>query len=284
MSRDTCPTCGIPWPNFCPQDGTRLEGAWTCPNAVAQSPASADAVTDQQPPVEGAGADPDAATELHPPVQGREVDPDATVLETPAIPQSSAREWLAERARRTATTPPRSKAETPPRAKAQAPDPDDVKTKIDLEAVSPPPKPGRAGRRKPERAAKKPRKLSKGALGRIAGRVKEEISREKRPVPRGATSHSEEPVSQGLRRSRTGEGAAEAAKKPDPRKKAGPGNKGGKTKARPSDEFSETQWFMKGLEVDADLLEVVDEKEYKRDASISEDERKKYTLREEDED
>lgn len=28
-----CPTCGIPWPNFCPIDGTRLTGAWTCANA-----------------------------------------------------------------------------------------------------------------------------------------------------------------------------------------------------------------------------------------------------------
>ncbi|TNF29995.1 MAG: hypothetical protein EP329_14495 [Deltaproteobacteria bacterium] len=28
-----CPTCGIPWPNFCPIDGKRLNGAWTCANA-----------------------------------------------------------------------------------------------------------------------------------------------------------------------------------------------------------------------------------------------------------
>jgi|GEM_PF-3496225 len=28
-----CPTCGIPWPNFCPIDGKRLNGAWTCENA-----------------------------------------------------------------------------------------------------------------------------------------------------------------------------------------------------------------------------------------------------------
>ena len=47
--------------------------------------------------------------------------------------------------------------------------------------------------------------------------------------------------------------------------------------------FSETQWFMKGMEVDADLLEMVDDEEYDRDESISESERKGFTLRRDDE-
>ena len=43
--------------------------------------------------------------------------------------------------------------------------------------------------------------------------------------------------------------------------------------------FSETQWFMKGAEIDADLLETVDDEEYDRDKTISEDERDGFTLR-----
>jgi hypothetical protein len=46
--------------------------------------------------------------------------------------------------------------------------------------------------------------------------------------------------------------------------------------------FSETQWFMKGLEVDADILEAkADEEEYQRDESIRTVVRKQFTLREE---
>ena len=43
--------------------------------------------------------------------------------------------------------------------------------------------------------------------------------------------------------------------------------------------FSETQWFMKGAEMDADLLETVEEEEYDRDEKISEEDRKGHTLR-----
>ncbi len=43
--------------------------------------------------------------------------------------------------------------------------------------------------------------------------------------------------------------------------------------------FSETQWFMKGAEMDADLLETVDDEEYDRDKNITEDDREGFTLR-----
>lgn len=33
MSDATCPVCSIEWPDFCPLDGSKLSGAWTCPNA-----------------------------------------------------------------------------------------------------------------------------------------------------------------------------------------------------------------------------------------------------------
>lgn len=46
--------------------------------------------------------------------------------------------------------------------------------------------------------------------------------------------------------------------------------------------FSETQWFMKGAEMDADLLETVDDEEYDRDKNISEEERSGFTLRKEE--
>ena len=53
-----------------------------------------------------------------------------------------------------------------------------------------------------------------------------------------------------------------------------PRERGGRAKA-----FSETQWFMKGAEMDADLLETVEEEEYDRDEKISEEDRKGHTLR-----
>ena len=58
-----------------------------------------------------------------------------------------------------------------------------------------------------------------------------------------------------------------------------PRGRGGRDQA-----FSETQWFMKGAEVDADLLEIVEEEEYERDESISEEDRKGFTLRDTDKD
>jgi hypothetical protein len=51
---------------------------------------------------------------------------------------------------------------------------------------------------------------------------------------------------------------------------------------RPDKGFSETQWFMKGMEVDADLLEMVETEEYDRDETIGEAERKGFTLRRDD--
>ena len=47
--------------------------------------------------------------------------------------------------------------------------------------------------------------------------------------------------------------------------------------------FSETQWFMKGAEMDADLLETVDDEEYDRDKNISEEDREGFTLRKDEE-
>ena len=54
-----------------------------------------------------------------------------------------------------------------------------------------------------------------------------------------------------------------------------PRERGGRSQA-----FSETQWFMKGSEMDADLLETGEEEEYDRDENISEEDRKGFTLRE----
>ena len=47
--------------------------------------------------------------------------------------------------------------------------------------------------------------------------------------------------------------------------------------------FSETQWFMAGATKDADILEAkVEDQDYAHDEEISEEDRKGYTLREED--
>jgi len=58
---------------------------------------------------------------------------------------------------------------------------------------------------------------------------------------------------------------------------AKPRARGGRSQA-----FSETQWFMKGAEMDADLLETVEESEYDRDETITEEKRKDFTLRDTD--
>ena len=48
----------------------------------------------------------------------------------------------------------------------------------------------------------------------------------------------------------------------------------------PDSNFSETQWFMAGAEEDADLLEAnPDEERYKRDASVSTKDRRRFSLR-----
>ncbi|MEC9072727.1 MAG: hypothetical protein VX938_10125, partial [Myxococcota bacterium] len=52
----------------------------------------------------------------------------------------------------------------------------------------------------------------------------------------------------------------------------------------PEAEFSETQWFMKGAVVDADMLESVEASEYDRDETIRTVERKKFTLRDVEDD
>ena len=63
---------------------------------------------------------------------------------------------------------------------------------------------------------------------------------------------------------------------------AAQGQEQGGRAARNQKGFSETQWFMKGMEVDADLLEMVEEDEYDRDENISEADRKGFTLRRDD--
>jgi hypothetical protein len=66
--------------------------------------------------------------------------------------------------------------------------------------------------------------------------------------------------------------------------KGGAADQGGPSRVRGDMGFSETQWFMKGMEVDADLLEMVEQEDYDRDENISEEERKGFTLRRKDED
>jgi len=79
----------------------------------------------------------------------------------------------------------------------------------------------------------------------------------------------------------------EVASQMPPAKRGGTemdGPAAGPSRVRGDKGFSETQWFMKGMEVDADLLEMVGQEEYDRDETISEDDRKGFTLRRKDED
>ncbi|MCB9735663.1 MAG: hypothetical protein H6745_23995 [Deltaproteobacteria bacterium] len=66
-----------------------------------------------------------------------------------------------------------------------------------------------------------------------------------------------------------------------------PSAKAEEKKKKRKDGFSETQWFMRGVKVDeADVTTGrvrADESAYERDETISEEERRKFTLRKKDE-
>ena len=91
--------------------------------------------------------------------------------------------------------------------------------------------------------------------------------------PKMVTPGQGQPSDQNKDNSAAQPATTEAAAEPSKRAVRGQKEKG----------FSETQWFMKGIEVDADLLEMVDDEDYDRDENISETERKGFTLRRDDE-
>ncbi|MEZ4268033.1 MAG: hypothetical protein R3F39_16835 [Myxococcota bacterium] len=267
-----CPKCGQRWQdgNFCPVDGAKLE-------AVADGGAGAQ--TGPMPAQSRATAGEAPAAE----------DTDATVVEMSAIPASLAAEWLAahrgapvaDPAARTApdqvAKPAAAQAPASrPAAAAQAPAADVQQTRVELQAV--PMSAAQRGQREARAAVPEPKKqLGDTALERIADRIKAEVARE-RPITAGSTLHTEaapDPEAPTSAVARAEAKAARVEKKPTVEKRA---------PAAPKDEFSETQWFMKGLEVDADLLEVVDESEYKRSDKISDAQRSRMTLRRKDED
>ena len=309
MSRDICPTCGLPWPNFCPQDGTRLQGPWTCPNAVDPEPAA----TDDPPTREVRPAKVSAAQRDTERMDQSDLELDQTVLETPAIRAEAAHAWLQQRRQRKADKAPEEKpkiqpkkaqpaAEGPPTKKsppksgkrkrktsAANRDPDDVQTMLDMEAL-PPSAPPKGSRRKSAKPARKQasKKLSGDKLDKIAAETKAEISQSKRSAA-GVTRFDAEALPADLvAKAAAKQSKGKAKIKKAPSKAQGkaqskaPSSGGGGAKRQQPKEFSETQWFMKGIEVDADLLELVEEEEYLRDDSISEDKRKKFTLRDED--
>ena len=302
-SRDICPTCNLPWPNFCPQDGTRLQGPWTCPNAVDPAPAAEDPPTVEAAPVAGKR---DTERMEQPAPQD---DLDKTVLETPAIRADAAHAWLEQRKKRAAQAPPApdpapqikpkaAAAQAPPpgrtppapppgrtppaptiaskkkKRKAKTRSPDDVATMIDMAALAatgPPPGSRRTSPPPPKEPAQK--KLSGAQLAQLAESTKAEVKGTRREAA-GATRFDGHALPADAR-------AQAAALVKGTAKKAAATKASGK-RGQPA-EFSETQWFMKGVEVDADLLELVEEDEYIRDESISDDKRRKFTLREEDE-
>jgi hypothetical protein len=251
MTDKKCPRCGQTWQdgNFCPVDGTKL--------LAVVDPGAADATTGEM-PVQARPFASDAGA----------ADTDATVMEMGAIPASLAAEWLAARRAGPVADP---AARTAPDAPAQPARPggepapaDTQRTRVELEAV-----PMSAV----ERAESRPRvevqqkKLGDTALDRIAERIKSEVARE-RPITSSGTERTP-----AVRREAARE--APVAQKPTVEKRAVPA---------PDSEFSETQWFLKALEVDADLLDVVDESEYKRSDKVPEALRRRMTLRKKDED
>ncbi len=209
-----CPTCGVPWGNFCPQDGTRLTGAWTCPNAPK--------------PISMTGGAPAAAA-----AQASAPVAPAPVAAAPAV-----------------TPEPTPAAPAKPNRRRS---PDEVKTVVEMTAVTAPPAAsvdGQKGGRK---------RLGSALIDSIAGPSRAEAApeRERVPAQQAATSPG---------------ASAEAPAAP---------KKGGGGKRRQG--FSETQWFMMGVQADADALETSAEPTaYEHDESIPEEQRRQFSLRRDD--
>ena len=230
-----------------------------------------------------------------------------TVLETPAVRADADDFMRAKAAKKAAAAPePKSQAQAKTKAEPEAktrragkvknPPPsraaDDVKTVLEMQAV-PAPDPGlKRGKRKPPPRAPGKKKLSDGQLDNIANSTKAEVSKAKKASRSGRTKMEvsrvtppdDDKTKQADAVPASGPPAGvEVAAGPKTLKPFKKGAKDGPKSASRSKEFSETQWFMKGIEVDADLLETVDTEEYDRDENIGEKERRKFTLRRESE-
>lgn len=203
-----CPTCGIPWPNFCPIDGKRLSGPWTCANAPK--------------PV------------LKQPVI--EPSPAAVAPEPPARPAASAR----------APEP----APVEPAAPRRQPDTELMKDFVD-----------NVGSRSPIAKSRAPARA----------RAQDDLRNAQTLIQPQLTDELIEQAKARAAERAAAQAAAVAPEAPAERKKRARG------------EFSDTQWFMKGLNLqvaDPDTGQVaVDEGEYLVDEEIPEEDRRRFTLR-----
>lgn len=199
-----CPTCGMKWPKFCPVDGQKLSGPWSCTNAPQPEQPVAPV------PVAAAASAPSPAPVAAPAAVPRAPAP-APVAPAPV-----------------AKAPAPARAAKPTTRSSRKVDPDVFKTIIDQAAVK--------GGDPPTRSSRKP---------------KPQLATEIMPA-------SELPS-------------------------ASPGGSPPEKKKKKRDGFSETQWFMRGAKVEeADVTTGrvrVDESAYERDETISEEERRKFTLR-----
>jgi len=219
-----CPTCGIKWPNFCPLDGQKLSGAWTCSNAPKP-----------EFPVAAPAAPPVSPTPPAAPPRAEPAPPRAEPAPKPAASTAPS------------PRPAVKKATTRARRKV---DPDLLRTVIDQASARPPgPEPGRKGRGADPQEPKQKDTVVKAP------------ARPDAPLASGAGAQRAAPAEA------SDPGARDSAKK---------GGRRG---------FSETQWFLKGLEIDKAKVDpstgvvAIDEEEYLRDESIPEEERRKFTLR-----
>jgi len=212
-----CPTCGIPWPNFCPIDGKRLSGPWTCANAPKP------------------------------------------VIRQPVIPM------------------PAAEAEPAP---APEPAPMPVAAPAPVAESAPAPAPHAPQRPVPSPLRRQPDANLQGFVDNVGNRAP--IAKTRAPVRARASQDDARTAATLIQPQLTDEVIAEAKARAAERAAAPPAEPAEKKK-RAKGEFSDTQWFMKGLNLqvaDPDTGEVaVDEAEYLVDESISEDERRRFTLR-----
>ena len=271
-----CPVCGEAWTdfNFCPKDGTNLKalreaaaaGQGPLPPtemmpAMARGPSKAQSAPPKPAP-QAAKPAPQAAKPA-PQAAKPTPDMDKTLLASPAVAASSALDFISRKV---------DKA-------TRAPDPDSVKTAIDMKALAAEPMPPGGGARRVQPEAKK-KTLGERAIEVLAERTRSEMAG--KPAPPDAVETMMEPSALPPEiETRLGNKPGREQAKPA----APPAKPAAAPKKRAKGEFSETQWFMKGFEIDADLLEAkAEDEDYGYDESIPVTKRKRFTLRKRSED
>ncbi len=340
MSDDVCPVCSLPWPDFCPLDGSKLHGPGTCRNAPQADAAAPEPAAKPKPkpkPKPKGAAKRKAARTDTKPVGGTKRAATAAMgsgnlQRTAELSQIPGDEEVAPKPRagarkakrptrklkRRGTEPAASQVAAPAPAHEEladtepAPSGDPAREAATARTVADTPAPVAAEVATPKQPKAKRRKRADEDLKKTVVEMSAVEAAPVRPAPRkrrgGAAKHlapRPRTRSEDIAREAAEAQAAKAAKAPKAGRrgakhrdsvfsriaKAMRGDAKGKEQApapakpgRRKRGFSETQWFLQGVKEDGDILEVKSsDEQYEYDESVSEEERRKFTLRREDE-